>query len=313
MPASNAKTSTGSNTADRELVIKRVLDAPRELVFAVWTDPEHVAQWWGPNGFSTTIQEMDVRPDGIWRLVMHGPDGTDYKNKIVFLEVVKPERLVYKHEPEKGSEPVTFETTVTFADRGNKTELTFRILFPSAAIFKQVEKKYGAIEGANQTLGRLGEHLTTLAAAKNGAFIKVGGRELLIVRIFDAPRELVFKAWTKPEYLTRWFKPKGCTLPKCEMDFRAGGAFRFVIRGEDGKDYPFNGEYVEIVEPSRIVFKGNIHDVPGQDVLTTVTFAEQEGKTKLTVHQTYAIESDATRGAPTGWSQTLDHLAEFVA
>jgi uncharacterized protein YndB with AHSA1/START domain len=148
---------------------------------------------------------------------------------------------------------------------------------------------------------------------KSDAFIKVGERELTIARIFDAPREIVFKAWTKPEHLTRWFMPKGCSLPICEMDFRAGGVFRFVIRGEDGKDYPFNGEYVEIVEPSRIVFKGNIHDVPGQDVLTTVTFAEQEGKTKLVVHQTYSFKSDATRGAPEGWSQTLDHLAAYVA
>jgi uncharacterized protein YndB with AHSA1/START domain len=147
---------------------------------------------------------------------------------------------------------------------------------------------------------------------KNDAFIKVGERDLTITRVFNAPRELVFKAWTKPEHLTRWFKPKGCTLPKCEMDFRAGGVFRFVIRGENGKDYPFNGEFVEIVEPSRIVFKGNIHDVPGQNVFTTVTFAEFEGKTKLTVHQTYTLESDATRGAPTGWSQTLDHLEKFL-
>ena len=147
---------------------------------------------------------------------------------------------------------------------------------------------------------------------KDDAFIKVGERDLTITRVFNAPRELVFKAWTKPEHLTRWFKPKGCTLPKCEMDFRAGGVFRFVIRGEDGKDYPFNGEFVEIVEPERIVFRGNIHDVPGQDVVTTVTFVEHEGKTKLTVHQTYAFESDATRGAPIGWSQTLDHLAEFL-
>jgi uncharacterized protein YndB with AHSA1/START domain len=313
MSASNANTSAGKNTADRELVIKRVFNAPRELVFAVWTDPNHVARWWGPNGFSTTIQEMDVRPGGIWRLVMHGPDGTDYKNKIVFLEVVKPERLVYKHEPEKGTEPVTFETTVTFADRGDKTELTFRMLFPSAAIFEQFVKKYGAIEGANQTLGRLEEHLSKMAASKNGAFIKVEERELLIVRIFDAPRELVFKAWTTPGHLSRWFGPEGFTVPTCEIDFRAGGIFRFVMRGPDGKDYPFDGEYVEIVEPSRIVFRGNIHDVPGQDVLTTVIFTEHEGKTKLTVYQIYAVESYATRGAPVGWSQTLDHLAEFVA
>jgi uncharacterized protein YndB with AHSA1/START domain len=313
MHASNAKASAASNTEDRELVFKRVFDAPRDLVFSVWADPMHVAQWWGPNGFTTTISEMDVRPGGVWRLVMHGPDGTDYKNKIVFLEVVKPERLVYKHEPEKDTEPVTFETTVTFADRGNKTELTMRMLFPSAAILEQVVKKYGAIEGANQTLGRLEEHLGKIGASESDAFIKVGDRELTIARIFDAPRELVFKAWSSSEHLSRWFGPKGFTVTTREIDFRPGGVFRFVLRGPDGKDYPFDGEYVEIAEPSRIVFRGNIHDVPGQDVLTTVTFTEHKGKTKLTVHQTYTFESDATRGAPIGWSQTLDNLAEYVA
>lgn len=317
MPASNAKSSPDSGapdsgTKDRELVFKRIFDAPREVVFAMWTDPKHVAQWWGPKGFSTTIQEMDVRAGGVWRLVMRGPDGTDYKNKIVFLEVEKPEHLVYKHGPEKGTEPVTFETMVTFAERGGKTELTMRMLFPSAEILDQVVKKYGAIEGANQTLGRLEEHLRNLAAGNEGAFVKVGERELLIVRVFDAPRELVFKAWSKPEHLSRWFGPDGCTVPVCDMDFRVGGRFRFVIQGPDGKQYPFDGSYLEIAEPSRIVFQGNIHDVPGQDVLTTVTFAEYEGKTKLTVHQTYAMESYATRGAPMGWSQTLNHLAEYV-
>ena len=312
MPASNVKASTDANTEGRELIFKRIFNAPREIIFAAWTDPQHVVQWWGPQGFSTTIQEMDVKPGGVWRLVMHGPDGRDYKNRIVFLEVVKPERLVYKHDPEKGSEPVTFETTVTFVDRGDKTELTMRQLFPSAEILEQVAKKYGAVEGAKQTLGRLEGHLTTMASAKNRSFTKVGERDLLIVRIFDAPREIVFKAWSKPEHLSRWFAPDGCTLPTCEMEFRAGGRFRFVMQGPTGEKYPFDGSYVEIVEPSKIVFQGNIHDVPGQDVFTTVTFFEHEGKTKLVVHQTYAMESDATRGAPMGWTQTLNHLEEYV-
>jgi uncharacterized protein YndB with AHSA1/START domain len=165
MPASNPKASAEGNTADRELVFHRVFDAPREVVFAVWTDPKHVAQWWGPNGFTTTISEMDVRPGGVWRLVMHGPDGRDYKNKIVFLEVVRPERLVYKHEPEHGTEPVTFETTVTFAERGGKTEMTFRMLFPSTKMLDYVVKTYGAVEGTNQTLGRLGEQVIAMYTA----------------------------------------------------------------------------------------------------------------------------------------------------
>ncbi len=142
--------------------------------------------------------------------------------------------------------------------------------------------------------------------------VKFSGKELVITRVFDAPRELVFKAWSSAEHVSRWIGPKGFIVTSCEIDFRAGGVFRFVLRGPDGKDYPFDGAYVEIVEPERLVFGGNIHDVPGQGVMTTVTFTEQEGRTKLTVQQTYAFESDATRGAPIGWSQTLDHLAEYM-
>lgn len=93
MAASNAGSSMAANTTDRELVFTRIFDVPRDLVFTAWTDPKHVAQWWGPIGFTTTIHEMDVRPNGVWRLTMRGPDGVDYRNRIVFLEVVRPERL----------------------------------------------------------------------------------------------------------------------------------------------------------------------------------------------------------------------------
>jgi uncharacterized protein YndB with AHSA1/START domain len=151
-----------SPTADRELVFTRILDAPRALVWEVWTDPKHVAEWWGPLGFSITTHSMDVRPGGEWRLVMHGPDGTDYNNRIVYVEVVKPERLVYKHVPDKDTEPVSFETTVTFAERDGKTALTMRMLFPSAKALQHVVRTYGAEEGAKQTLGRLAAHLATL-------------------------------------------------------------------------------------------------------------------------------------------------------
>jgi uncharacterized protein YndB with AHSA1/START domain len=102
-----------------------------------------------------------------------------------------------------------------------------------------------------------------------------------IERVFDAPRELVFQAWTKPEQIAHWWGPRGFTLPICEMEFRVGGKFRFVMRGPDGKDYPFEGAYLEIVEPERIVFQGVIHDEPGHQVWTTVTFADHAGKTNL--------------------------------
>src|ERR1700722_521534 len=84
-------------TAGREIAATRIFDAPRELVFRMWTEPEHVAKWWGPIGFTNTIHEMDVRPGGVWRFIMHGPDGVDYPNKNVYLEVVRPDRLVWDH------------------------------------------------------------------------------------------------------------------------------------------------------------------------------------------------------------------------
>jgi uncharacterized protein YndB with AHSA1/START domain len=108
-----------SNTADREIVTTRVMDAPRELVFKAWTDPDHLVHWWGPKGFTNTFHEFDLKPGGVWRFVMHGPDGGDYQNESVFVEIVKPERIVFHHV----SAP-QFQVTVTLAEQAGKTKLT---------------------------------------------------------------------------------------------------------------------------------------------------------------------------------------------
>lgn len=151
-----------SNTADREMLATRLFNAPRELVFKLWTDPQHITHWWGPHGFSTTTQSMDLRPGGIWRFVMHGPDGTDYRNKIVFIDVVKPERLVYRHaSDDEDVEPVNFEVTVLFEDVGGKTRLSMQMLFPTPEELQYVVEKYGAREGQQQTLDRFEAFLAT--------------------------------------------------------------------------------------------------------------------------------------------------------
>ena len=104
-----------SPESDREIVVTRVLDAPRELAWQAMTDPRHVAQWWGPRGFTTTIGQMDVRPGGVWTHVMHGPDGTDYPNQSVFKEVVYPERIVFAHGGSRpGGPEANFVATWTF-------------------------------------------------------------------------------------------------------------------------------------------------------------------------------------------------------
>lgn len=143
-----------NDAADREVVTMRVVDAPRQQVFEAWIDPGQVARWWGPDGFTTTIQEMDARPGGVWRSVMHGPDGIDYQNKSVFDEITKPERRVYSHV----SGPV-FRMTVTFDEDGGKTTVTMRMLFETAVARDKAVKVFGIVEGRKQTLAGLGEHV----------------------------------------------------------------------------------------------------------------------------------------------------------
>jgi uncharacterized protein YndB with AHSA1/START domain len=149
--------SSAAGQARQEPILTRIFGAPRNLVFRAWTDPQHMARWWGPRRFTTTTHSMDVRPGGEWRFVMHGPDGTNYKNRIIYLEVVKPERLVYDHFGEEGDEREKFQTTVSLLDRGMTIEVVMRALFPTAAEREFAAEKHGAIEGGKQTLERLAE------------------------------------------------------------------------------------------------------------------------------------------------------------
>jgi len=143
-----------NDTSDRELIITRLLNAPRELVWDVFTTPEHIKNWWGPNGFTNTIDKMDVKPGGEWEFVMHGPDGTDYKNKSIYKEIIRPERIVFEHV----SGP-KFIATITFTAEGNKTYLKWHMLFESAEQFQQVVKTFKADEGLKQNIVKLEEYL----------------------------------------------------------------------------------------------------------------------------------------------------------
>jgi uncharacterized protein YndB with AHSA1/START domain len=148
--------------SDREVVLTRVIDAPRELVFDAFTDPKHVDHWWGPNGYKTTTIAMDVRPGGMWRSVMQGPDGTDYDDRKVYEEVVRPERLVYWHGSDVDDDPGCFHVTVTFEDVGGNTRLTMRMLFGTVEQCEAV-KGFGAVELGYQTLDRFAAHVRSLA------------------------------------------------------------------------------------------------------------------------------------------------------
>ena len=244
-------------------------------------------------------------------------------NKMHYLEVVKPERLVYKHTGDAGTEPVNFHVTVTFAEEGGKTRITMRALFPSAATLQHVIRKYGADEGMEQNLARLEQYVTK--ARTDRAFV--------ITRTFDAPRTLVFQAFTESERLAQWWGPKGFAMLVSRLDLRPGGVFHYQMRSPDGHAMWGKFVYREIVAPERIVFVNSFADEAGNlvrhpasptwplEVLSILTLTEQAGKTTLTLtgYPINATEAerktfeDGRSSMQQGFSGTWDQLDAYLA
>ncbi|MBE7177840.1 MAG: SRPBCC domain-containing protein [Mucilaginibacter polytrichastri] len=141
------------DSEDRTFRISRLLDAPVARVWAAWTQPEALAQWWGPAGFSSTIHEMDVRANGEWRLTLHGPDGKKYPNRSIFLEIVPEEKIVFGHfNPD-------YTGTILFEVQGSKTRMTWSNTFKTRELFDTVVKIFKADEGLEQSADKLEQYL----------------------------------------------------------------------------------------------------------------------------------------------------------
>jgi uncharacterized protein YndB with AHSA1/START domain len=144
------------DTTDREMRITRMLKAPIELVWDVWTKPEHIVNWWGPSGFTSTIHIMDVQQDGEWKLTLHGPDGTNFPNRSTFKEIVPLKKMVFEHfNPH-------FITTVLFESRGDETDMDWSAVFDSAEMYDIIAKAHKAAEGQKQNVEKLEKYLAGL-------------------------------------------------------------------------------------------------------------------------------------------------------
>lgn len=295
------------------IVASRVFDAQRELVFEAFSHPNHLANWWGPLGFTTTTRAFEFRPGGVWRLVMHGPDGRDYQNLVTYDVIQPPQRIEYHHGGADDVEPAQFRTVVTFEDVGGKTKFTMRLLFPTAAERDRVIAEYGAAEGLVQTQARLGAYVA--------GWDKHGGleRTVTLTRHLDAPRALVFAAFTQAEHLARWWGPRGFTAPRCSIEARPGGAIDILMQGPGDFSHPMTGTVHEVVPPERLVFTAVARDHDGTILLesrTTITLHEEDGGTRLTVEARakgkVAVARMMLAGMEQGWSESLDKLAETV-
>jgi uncharacterized protein YndB with AHSA1/START domain len=287
-----------SAATDTGMVTSRVFDAPRELVWKAWTDPQQLAQWWGPHEFTNPRCELDARPGGAIRIDMRGPDGTIYPSEGVVREAIAPERLVFTMSVMNG----LFETlnTITFADLGGKTKVTVDARVTQAASGAE-QFLAGMNEGWSQSFERLGEFVSN-------------DNEIVATRLFNAPRELVWKLWTEPQHIARWWGPNGFRNTIEMMDVRPGGTWKFVMHGPDGTDYQNKVIYSEVVAPERLVYD----HVSGPLFRAVVTFSDQYGKTRVNMRMRF--ESAALRnkvaeefGAVEGLSQTLGRLGEEIS
>src|SRR5215208_4756105 len=161
MAGARQETRAEPATADREIVISRVIDAPRELVFEAFTEVRHLSQWWGPEGFTTTTRSFEFREGGAWDFVMHAPDGTDYQEWITWTEIVPPERIALLHGESR-------DDPNAFAPHGTATRIVMRTVFPTKQLRDQAVEEYHAIEGGQQTLSNLAAYVAEIAQKKEG-------------------------------------------------------------------------------------------------------------------------------------------------
>ena len=310
--------TNGSN----EIVITRVYDAPVERVWAAWVEPEQVAQWWGPRGFTITSHHKDVRMGGSWSYTMHGPDGVNYENKTVFLEVEEHAKMVYDHGG-NDDRPTLFRVHVTFAEADGKTTMHMRMALPTAEAAVETRGFIKAANG-NSTWDRLAEYLDKT---------RYGKERFVINRSFDASVERLFEVWTNPAQFSQWLAPTGMTMEFLHTEVRPGGHSFYKMFGGDVAMYG-TVRYLELTRPTRAVYTQEFSNADGSiarhpmaptwpaSMLTVVEFAA-EGPEQTRVTVTWEADGESTpeelatfvagrTGMTGGWTGSFDKLESHL-
>jgi uncharacterized protein YndB with AHSA1/START domain len=316
---------TTKTTPSNDLVLTRVFDAPRDLVWRAFSDPEHFMRWWGPSGFTAPHCTMNFRIGGAYLWCMRAEQGHEYWTRGEFTEISPMDRIAFTHgfaDPDGNAVPPSYygipvdtlmitTVTVVFENHENGgTQMT--LIHKDAAGYDGVE------EGWGQAFDKLASSLD---------------KPFVVTRTFDAPRELVWKAFTEPERMAKWWGPPGTSVGKYSMDLRSGGRYHFSLVLPDGGAMWGLFVYQEVSPFDRIVYHHSFSDEGGNigptpfggpwpaRLHTTLSFADRDGKTEFTLQQ---FPIDATRdeeaafsalfdGMNQGWAGTLDRLVEYLA
>ena len=285
-----------NKSGNRELRISKILSAPIEQVWEVWTNPNHIANWWGPNGFTNTIHKMDFQEGGEWILTMHGPDGTNYPNKSVFKEIIPLKKIVFEHfNPH-------FITTVQFESNGQNTLLNWSMVFDTSEMLETVVKAHKADEGLKQNIEKLENYLRQHGNQQN----------VIVEHAFNADRPLVWRAITEKEMMKQWYFDF--------TEFKAVVGFKFeFMGGEDGgKQWKHLCEITEVVPESKLTYSWKYEGCTGISYVTFELFDENENtRLKLTHSGIATFPADvpelAIHNFEQGWNHIINiSLKEFL-
>lgn len=291
---------------ERTIELTKIVDAPMDLVFRAFTEPDDLARWWGPEGFGVSAVTSDARRGGLFRIVMRGPDGMDMPVDGTYREFDPPRRLVTESTAmgPDGEKLLEAVTTVDLVNADGKTEIRLRAT--AVGLVPAANPALAGMEaGWAQSLRRLDDHVTGAA-----------DRQIVTIQLVEASPTEVFEVFTTPEHLARWWGPRGYTLISYKADARVGGTYRFGVRSPENTEHWAHGTYREITPPETLAFTHaweNPDGSPKHETVVTLTFAEQGEKTKLTLKQTLfetVTSRDLHRG---GWSSTFELLEEYLA
>lgn len=318
------------NREAKEIIVSCVFDAPKDLVWKMYTDPKLIPLWWGPKRLATKVEKMDVRPGGTWRFIQFDKDGRSYAFHGTYREVVPLECMIYTFSFEGIPPEHELFQTVKFEEykkpfRKNdviplRSSETARTKVTETTVYKTIEDlekmlNLGMKEGVIESMDRFGELLTS--------------KELVIGRTFSAPRDLIWKMFTDPKLIPLWWGPKEFKVPYAEIDFRTGGKYLISMQSPDGKEFWSTGIYLDIIPPERLVMMDSFADEHGHEVPSTyyglergfpmemlikVELREDINNTKLTLKHSdiSCISSKDLGNMKQGWNQSFDKLEEVL-
>lgn len=312
---------TMNKSADIKLI--REFDAPLNMVWDAWTDPDQVGQWWGPRGFSITTASRDFKVGGTWVYTMHGPDGKDYPNITKYLEIEKHKKMVYDHGATETTEPM-FRVTVFFSETNGKTkmDMTMTLSSPEAA---ENTRAFIKKAGGEATWDRLAEYLEK----------KKSSKEIFVInRSFEAPIELVWEMWTDPKHIAQWMAPTGFGMKYRRAEVKEGGTSVYEMSNGNGVTMYGRCQYLKFDKPHRMEYTQQFLDehenvsrhpfAPTwpEDMKTVVTFTEEgPNQTRVTINwepwgkytqEELEVFLKARGGMTQGWTGSFDKFEAYI-